>query len=66
MLLRRRVVEAGRGMCDWTAIFEELKRIKFDGPVSIHCEFEVDQEEMFSAIKREVAFFKNLLDKVHN
>jgi len=64
--VRRRVVEAGQGMCDWTAIFEELKRIKFDGPVSIHCEFEVDQDEMFSAIKREVTFFKNLLNKVHN
>ena len=62
--VRRSVVEAGKGMCDWTSIFEELKRIEFDGPISIHCEFEVDQEEMFSAIKREVAFFKNLHNRV--
>lgn len=62
--VRRRVVEAGQGMCDWTAIFQELKRIEFDGPISIHCEFEVDSKEMVPAIKREIAFFKNLHDRV--
>ena len=58
--VRRRVVEAGQGMCDWTAIFAELKRIGFDGPISIHCEFEVDESQRMDAIRREVVFFKQL------
>jgi sugar phosphate isomerase/epimerase len=62
--VKRRVVEAGQGMCDWTAIFSELKRIGFDGPVSIHCEFEAEESEMMNAIRREAAFFKALTEKV--
>ena len=61
--VRRRVVEAGQGMCDWTAIFAELKRIGFDGPISIHCEFEVDESQRMDAIRREVTFFKQLKEK---
>ncbi len=62
--VKRRVVEAGQGMCDWTAIFTELKRIGFDGSVSIHCEFEAAEDERMDAIRREAAFFKALKEKV--
>ncbi len=62
--VRRRVVEAGQGMCDWTAVFSELKRIGFDGPVSIHCEFEVEPSDMMDAIRREVSFFRSLKEKI--
>lgn len=62
--IKRTVVEAGQGTCDWTAIFTELKRIDFDGLVSIHCEFEVEPNEMMDAIRREVAFFTALKEKV--
>ena len=62
--IKRTVVEAGQGTCDWTAIFAELKRIDFDGLVSIHCEFEAQPNEMMDAIRREVAFFKAMKEKV--
>jgi sugar phosphate isomerase/epimerase len=58
----RSVVEAGHGMVDWTAVFTELKRIGFNGPVSIHCEFQAAAKELLAAIQREVAFFRRLCD----
>lgn len=55
-------VEAGQGMGDWTAVFAELKRIGFAGPLSVHCEFHVAPEEFMGAARREVAFFKQQRD----
>ena len=62
--VRRSVVEAGRGMVDWTAVFAELKRIDFDGPVSVHCEFQAEANDLLAAIQREVAFFRRLRDQM--
>jgi len=62
--MKRDVVEAGQGMADWTAIFEELKRIGYEGPGSIHCEFHLAEGEDFaSAVRREVAFFRGMREK---
>jgi sugar phosphate isomerase/epimerase len=59
-----RTVVAGEGMVDWTAVFAELDRIGFDGPLSIHCEFEVPQgEEFVATAAREAAFFRRLLGR---
>jgi len=58
------VVTAGNGMVDWTALFAELARIGFGGPLSVHCEFEVPESEFSAALHREVAFFKALRDSV--
>jgi len=58
---QREVVEAGQGMVDWTAVFDELKRIGFSGPGSIHCEFHAD--DFIAAVKREVAFFRQMRAK---
>lgn len=52
------VVTAGNGMVDWTAVFSELKRINYAGPLSIHCEFHVSDAEFAVVVRREVAFFK--------
>ena len=49
---------------DWTAVFEDLKRIGFDGPVSVHCEFHAEEEDLLPAIKREVAFFGEVRKRV--
>ena len=62
--MKRDVVEAGQGMVDWTAVFEELKRIGFDGPGSIHCEFHLEEADDFlSAVRREVAFFSEMRER---
>ena len=53
-----RWVEAGRGMVDWTGVFAELDRLGFDGPLSVHCEFEIPEDGYRAALEREVAFFR--------
>ena len=63
--VRRSVVEAGRGMVDWTAVFNDLKRLDFRGPVSIHCEFEATGHELIPAMKREAAFFRELRRRIY-
>ena len=53
-------VEAGQGMVNWTGVFSELVRIAFDGPMSIHCEFEIPEDGYMAAVRREVAFFNRV------
>jgi sugar phosphate isomerase/epimerase len=52
-------VKAGEGMVDWTAVFAELARARFDGPMSVHCEFLAGSDPQFlPAARRECAFFR--------
>ncbi len=51
-------VPAGTGMVDWTTVFAEIKRLGFDGPLSVHCEFHATPEEFPQALRREVTFFR--------
>jgi sugar phosphate isomerase/epimerase len=56
-------VPAGEGMVDWTAVFECIHAAGYDGPMSIHCEFEVPEAEFMDTVKREVAFFKQFIGR---
>lgn len=51
-------VQAGHGMVDWTLVFDRLKRINFDGPCSIHCEFETAPDLFEQLVVAETNFFK--------
>ncbi len=54
-------VAAGEGIVDWTAVFGELRRIEYDGFLSIHCEYDIDDEEdWFDTFVREVDFFRKM------
>ena len=55
-------VPAGLGLVDWTNVFSELRRVCFDGPASIHCEFQVPEDEFGDTFAREVPFFKQQLE----
>lgn len=57
-------VPAGEGMVDWTAVFSELRRIGFNGPLSVHCEFPLPEDAFLDAVAREVGFFKDQRDGV--
>ena len=58
-------VAAGEGIVDWTAVFTELRRIEYDGFLSIHCEYDIeDEEDWFDTFVREVAFFRKMRDAV--
>lgn len=56
-------VPAGQGMVDWTGMLEELQRVGFEGPLSIHCEYEVPEEEREGAFGREVRFFREMVGR---
>ncbi len=54
-------VAAGEGIVDWTAVFGELRRIEYDGFLSIHCEYDIeDEDDWFDTFVREVAFFRRM------
>ncbi len=58
---KTRWVPAGEGMVDWTAVFGELRRTGYDGYVSIHCEYDIDEgEDWYGTFVREVAFFREM------
>ena len=62
---RTRWVAVGEGIVDWTAVFAELRRIRYDGFLSIHCEYELaDGRDWFDTFVREVAFFRRMRDEV--
>lgn len=54
-------VPAGEGMVDWTAVFSELGRARFDGPLSVHCEFRVPKDTFMDVFEREVPFFRRFV-----
>jgi len=54
-------VEAGRGMVDWSDVFAQLAAVGYDGPLTIHCEFKVPDEDFSAAVAREVAFFRRFV-----
>jgi sugar phosphate isomerase/epimerase len=60
---KRTLPEAGGGMVNWTCVFECLNEVGFDGPLSVHCEFEIEDDDVIPAIKRETAFFRKFVPK---
>jgi sugar phosphate isomerase/epimerase len=62
-MVSRKIVTAGDGVVDWTAVFETLGRARFHGPLTIHCEFEVDPSEFEEATVREATFFRRLVPR---
>ena len=51
------VVPCGTGMVDFDSVFSTLGRIGFQGPLTVHCEFENAPEPEFSdLVKHEVGF----------
>ncbi|MGD1002666.1 MAG: sugar phosphate isomerase/epimerase family protein [Candidatus Brocadiia bacterium] len=51
-------VPGGEGLVDWTTVLDELVRIGYDGPLSVHCEFQVAPEAFMETMRRDVRFFK--------
>ena len=59
----RQWVTAGNGCVAWSKVFEELVRIGFDGPLSIHAEYKAEnQTDFWTKLKREVAYFRQKRD----
>jgi sugar phosphate isomerase/epimerase len=61
--LRMEWVPAGEGIVDWTFVFETLAAEGYDGPATIHAEFEGVASSREAAIAREVAFFRRFVPR---
>lgn len=61
-IAKRSWVSAAQGVVDWTAVFSELARIGFQGPFSIHCEYEIPENRFADTFRREITFFRNQLN----
>ncbi|MBT7302846.1 MAG: sugar phosphate isomerase/epimerase [Victivallales bacterium] len=59
--IKRDWVMGGTGCVDWTNVFDVLNKVGYDGPVSIHCEFKVPEEEFLGAVEREIGFFNRFI-----
>jgi len=54
---------AGMGMVAWSKVFAELRRIGFDGPMSVQPEFQLsDGAARLAELRREVAYFRRKRD----
>ena len=51
-------VMSGEGMVDWTKVFADLVRERFDGPLTVHCQFDMTPEQIPGIMKSEVSFYK--------
>ncbi len=61
---RRHFVPAGQGDVDWPAVFDTLVERGFDGPLSVHAEYETPPGQDFaSLLPAEVAFFRDARDR---
>jgi sugar phosphate isomerase/epimerase len=56
---------AGAGMVDWSTVFADLKAARYDGPMTIHCEFmRSDHPDFLSTMRLEIAFFTTFVRAV--
>lgn len=62
--LDRRMERAGQGMVDWTVVFDELQRIAYDGPLTVHCEFKVAEDQLDDAACHEARFFRAQMARI--
>ena len=51
-------------MVNWTEVFATLKKLSFEGPLTIHCEFEEPADGLVAGIKRETAYFREKRDRI--
>jgi len=54
---------SGQGMVDWTQFFDLLREHAYAGPVSVHCEFDVDPGHRNAAAREEIAFFRRFVER---
>ena len=62
---QQKMCPLGEGMVDFPAYFKLLAQLDYQGPISLHVEYEIPgttakerQENMIAAVKRDFAFLK--------
>lgn len=52
-----------QGMVPWEEVFENLREVGFDGPVSLHSEYEMTTDQIIQQTARDVAYIKNFIHR---
>lgn len=61
---KARVVPLGEGLVRWAEVFSYLHEVHFDGPVSVHSEYDrLKFEDLISQTKRDIEYLKEILKK---
>ena len=58
---KARVVPLGEGLVPWRDVFGILKRMKFDGPISLHSEYRRSLNEIIEQTKKDLRYVKDIL-----
>ncbi len=57
-----RLVPMREGLVDWLQVLELLRSINYDGPISLHSEYEdLSRDELLRVTRDDLAYLKSLL-----
>lgn len=59
-----RTVPLGEGLVPWSRVFEILKTIGFEGPVSLHSEYDESIDKIIDITRRDVAYIRRIIDSL--
>jgi sugar phosphate isomerase/epimerase len=54
----RKIVPLGEGLVDWVGVCRDLKAISFDGPVTLHSEYDLEVEPLIKTVRQDIQRFK--------
>jgi len=57
----RKIVPLGEGLVDWVGVCRDLKAVGFDGPISLHSEYDMSIESLIETVRHDVQRFKGWL-----
>ncbi|MEM3026875.1 MAG: TIM barrel protein, partial [Thermoproteota archaeon] len=61
---RAKTVPLGEGLVQWKTVFEILGEIGFNGPVSIHSEYDLPLGELVTQTRKDVQYLKSILSSL--
>jgi len=54
----------GKGLVPWRRIFEILKYIGFEGPISLHSEYDMPLQDIIEQTRRDLNYIKEILKSI--
>jgi len=64
MKWKARTVPLGEGLVPWFEVFSFLHKIGFNGPVSVHSEYDLKFEELIRQTREDLNYLRNILMKI--
>jgi sugar phosphate isomerase/epimerase len=57
----RKIVPLGEGLVDWPGVCRALKAANFDGPVSLHSEYDMETDQVIATTRKDLRLFRNCM-----